>query len=158
MTPHEIDLTFTLNGRPVTVRAPSAMRLLDLLRERLRLTGSKEGCGEGECGACTVLMNGHQVNSCLVVAAQVEGAEIVSVEGIAPHAIQDAFVKEGAVQCGYCIPGFIVSAAALLERNGQPTRRDIDAALGGNLCRCTGYMKIIKAVEAAAAARRTTRA
>lgn len=141
---------FRVNGRPVAVEVPDAKPLLDTLREELGLTGAKECCGKGECGSCTVIMDGEPVCSCLVFTAQAEGAEILTVEGIGtPEAmdpIQAAFVTEGGVQCGYCIPGFIVAAKALLERNPHPTPDEIKRGLAGNICRCTGYQKIIQAV------------
>lgn len=145
---------FTLNGQQVSVSAPPAYTLLEVLREKLDVTGPKEDCGKGECGACTVLMNGKPVFSCLVLISQVEGAEIVTSEGFmkdgSPDYVQKAFVDNGAVQCGHCIPGFIVSTEALLSRNAHPGREDIKTALAGNLCRCTGYASIIRAVEDAA--------
>jgi carbon-monoxide dehydrogenase small subunit len=125
-------------------------RLLDVLREQLRLTGTKEGCGEGECGACTVLFNGEIVNSCLVPMAQVEGAEITTIEGVAKgndlHAVQQAFIEHGGAQCGICTPGMVLAAVDLLSRNPNPTETDIRTGLAGNLCRCTGYMKIFESV------------
>ncbi len=125
-------------------------RLLDVLREDLRLTGTKEGCGEGECGACSVLINGEVVNSCLVPVAQVSGAEIKTIEGVATglelHAVQDAFIHHGGAQCGICTPGMVIAAINLLERIPQPTEAEIREGLAGNLCRCTGYMKIFEAV------------
>lgn len=125
-------------------------RLLDVLRERLLLTGTKEGCGEGECGACTVLFNGEIVNSCLVPMAQVEGAEITTIEGVAKgndlHAVQQAFIEHGGAQCGICTPGMVLAAVDLLSRNPNPTEADIRTGLAGNLCRCTGYMKIFESV------------
>lgn len=136
------------------MRCPPAYTLLEVLREQLHVTGPKEDCAKGECGACTVLMNGQPVCSCLVLIAQVEGTEIVTSEGLVKdgelNPVQEAFLGEGAVQCGHCIPGMIVSASALLMRNPNPTVEDIRTALGGNLCRCTGYTKIITAVHKAA--------
>jgi carbon-monoxide dehydrogenase small subunit len=125
-------------------------RLLDVLREELRLTGTKEGCGEGECGACSVLIDGALVNSCLVPALQVEGAEIKTIEGVANgaqlHRVQAAFLECGGAQCGICTPGMVIAAVSLLEQNPHPTEADIRAGLAGNLCRCTGYIKIFEAV------------
>src|SRR4051794_20937669 len=125
-------------------------RLLDVLREELRLTGTKEGCGEGECGACSVLINGQLVNSCLVPVLQVEGAQIRTIEGIAGedqlHAVQEAFIACGGAQCGICTPGMVIAAVNLLERNPHPDAQEIRTGLAGNLCRCTGYMKIFEAV------------
>ena len=141
---------FTVNGHELSVDALPMTRLIDVLREELRLTGTKEGCGEGECGACTVLINGTPVNSCLIPVAQVADCDIITVEGIAEDhrldPIQQAFIEYGAAQCGICTPGFIVAARALLNTNPNPTRRDVREALAGNLCRCTGYQKIIDAV------------
>ena len=125
-------------------------RLLDDLREQLQLTGTKEGCGEGECGACTVLLNGEIVNSCLVPMAQVQGAQIRTIEGVATgdelHAVQQAFIEHGGAQCGICTPGMVLAAVDLLSRNPSPTEEDIRTGLAGNLCRCTGYMKIFESV------------
>lgn len=125
-------------------------RLLDVLREELQLTGTKEGCGEGECGACTVVLDGRIVNSCLVPVAQVNGAEITTIEGVAHndqlHAVQQAFIQHGGAQCGICTPGMVLAAIDLLKRNPQPTEDDIRNGLAGNLCRCTGYMKIFESV------------
>ena len=125
-------------------------RLLDVLREQLQLTGTKEGCGEGECGACTVVLDGRIVNSCLVPVAQVNGAEITTIEGVAHndqlHAVQQAFIEHGGAQCGICTPGMVLAAVDLLKRNPQPTEDDIRNGLAGNLCRCTGYMKIFESV------------
>ncbi|CEP67496.1 [2Fe-2S]-binding [Moorella glycerini] len=145
-----------VNGQEYQVEAPADITLLELLREYLSLTGTKEGCGKGECGACTVLMDGQAVNSCLVPAAKAEGSEVLTIEGLASpdgrlHPLQEAFISEGAVQCGFCTPGMIMSAKALLDQNPHPTREEIKVALSGNLCRCTGYAKIITAVEKAAA-------
>jgi aerobic-type carbon monoxide dehydrogenase small subunit (CoxS/CutS family) len=145
---------FTVNGRPASVEADAEMRLLDALRDELHLTGTKEGCGEGECGACTVLLDGRPVNSCLVLAAQAEGRDVVTVEGIADgprlHPIQQAFVDAGAAQCGFCTPGFVLSTYALLRDHPAPSDEEILTALEGNLCRCTGYVKIVDAVKRAA--------
>jgi carbon-monoxide dehydrogenase small subunit len=125
-------------------------RLLDVLREELKLTGTKEGCGEGECGACSVLIDGALVNSCLVPALQVEGAQVKTIEGVATgnqlHRVQEAFLECGGSQCGICTPGMVIAAVSLLERNPQPTGADIRAGLAGNLCRCTGYTKIFESV------------
>ncbi len=146
--------SFKLNGQEVSVSAPPAHTLLEVLREKLDVTGPKEDCGRGECGACTVLINGKPVFSCLVLISQVQGAEIVTSEGLMkdglPDYVQKAFVENGAVQCGHCIPGFIVSTEALLNRISNPTVKEIKIALAGNLCRCTGYASIIRAVEDAA--------
>lgn len=151
-------VSFTVNGRPVTVETAAGERLLDTLRDRLGLTGAKEGCGVGECGACTVLMNGDAVNSCLVLTAQCEGADVVTVEGLSGPGraggqlsqLQQSFLDHGAVQCGFCTPGMLMAATALLLKNPRPTRAEIRQALAGNLCRCTGYEQIVEAVEAAA--------
>ena len=147
-------ITVTVNGAREYVDVPSNMTLLQMLRERLALTGTKNGCEAGECGACTVLMNGEPVNACLVLAAEAEGAEIVTVEGLAHDdqldVVQQAFVEEGAVQCGFCTPGVLISARALLDRNPQPTDEETREALVGNLCRCTGYNRIVRAVQKAA--------
>jgi carbon-monoxide dehydrogenase small subunit len=146
--------SFILNGRQASVSAPPALTLLEVLREKLEVTGPKEDCAKGECGACTVLMNGKPVLSCLILISQADGAEIVTSEGFmkdeTPNYIQKAFIENGAVQCGHCIPGFIVSTETLLSRNPNPTAEDIKNALAGNLCRCTGYASIIRAVEDAA--------
>jgi len=146
-------LRFRLNGKFIALEIPGAERLIDLLRERLDLVGTKEGCGKGECGACTVLLDGKPVCSCLILAAQVAGREIVTIEGVAADKryaqILNAFEETGAVQCGYCSPGMIVSTAALLEKDRHPSNEEIKRALAGNLCRCTGYSKIIEAVSRA---------
>jgi len=147
-------IKFTVNGESVEAEVDGSVRLLDLLRDKLFLTGAKEGCGEGECGACTVLLDGHAVNSCLVLAPQVDGKEVLTVEGLSRdgelHPIQRAFVEKGAVQCGFCTPGFIMSTYALLKDNPDPSDEEIMTALEGNLCRCTGYAKILEAVRYAA--------
>lgn len=147
-------IQFTINGRSHTLEVYAMARLLDVLREDLQLTGTKEGCGEGECGACTVIVDGRIVNSCLVPVGQVDGSEIKTIEGVANeeelHAVQQAFIEHGGAQCGICTPGMVLSAVDLLERNPQPTQEDIRTALAGNLCRCTGYMKIFESVLQAA--------
>lgn len=147
-------IQFTINGRSHTLEVYAMARLLDVLREDLQLTGTKEGCGEGECGACTVIVDGRIVNSCLVPVGQVDGSEIKTIEGVANeeelHAVQQAFIEHGGAQCGICTPGMVLSAVDLLERNPQPTEADIRTALAGNLCRCTGYMKIFESVLQAA--------
>lgn len=143
-------IQFELNGALTAVEATPMARLLDVLREDLRLTGTKEGCGEGECGACTVLIDGRAINSCLVPVVQVRGAKVQTVEGLARdgrlHPVQQAFVDHGGAQCGICTPGFVVAAAELLARDPQPDAITIREALAGNLCRCTGYQKIIDSV------------
>ena len=146
----KVDVTCTVNGESRTLHAYPMARLLDVLREQLRLTGTKEGCGEGECGACSVLINGKLVNSCLVPVMQVEGTEVRTIEGIADgdqmHAVQEAFIACGGAQCGICTPGMVMAAVNLLERVPNPGEAEIRAGLAGNLCRCTGYMKIFEAV------------
>ena len=146
----------TINGHKKTIEAPPLKRLLDVIREDLHLTGTKEGCGEGECGACAILLNGDLVNSCLIPALQAEGAQITTIEGIAIdkklHPIQQCFLENGGAQCGICTPGMILATHHLLEKHPQPTLLQIQEGLNGNLCRCTGYMGIFKAVEAAARA------
>ncbi len=143
-----------INDRPVELLIPPNRRLLDLLREDLDLTGVKEGCGEGECGACTVLLDGRPVNSCLVLAPEASGRKITTIEGLASagrlHPLQEAFLEAGAVQCGYCTPGMILAAKALLEENPDPDEQTVKTAISGNLCRCTGYVKIVRAVRLAA--------
>jgi len=147
-------LRFRLNGRSVEVDVPPGRRLLDLLREDLGLTGTKEGCGEGECGACTVLVDGKPRLSCLTLAIQVEGKEVLTVEGLAQsgklHPLQEAFIETAGVQCGFCTPGFLMSAYALLLENPSPTKAEVREWLSGNLCRCTGYEQIVAAVLRAA--------
>jgi aerobic carbon-monoxide dehydrogenase small subunit len=143
-------VTFNINGESRTVEVFPMARLLDVLREQLHLTGTKEGCGEGECGACTVILDGKIVNSCLVPVAQVNGAEITTIEGVAQqdqlHAVQQAFIDHGGAQCGICTPGMVLAAVDLLNRNPQPSETEIRNGLAGNLCRCTGYMKIFESV------------
>ena len=146
-----------VNGEDVTLQGHPMARLLDVLRHSLHLTGTKEGCGEGECGACGVVIDGRLVNSCLVPLLQVEGASIVTIEGLASgdelHALQQAFIDHGGAQCGICTPGMLMAAATFLEKAAEPTAEEIKTALAGNLCRCTGYMRIFEAVAAAAARR-----
>jgi carbon-monoxide dehydrogenase small subunit len=141
---------FTVNGEKREVEVFPMARLLDVLREELLLTGTKEGCGEGECGACTVIVDGQIVNSCLVPMAQVNGAQITTIEGVAGagdlHEVQQAFIEHGGAQCGICTPGMVLAAVDLLKRNPAPTENDIRNGLAGNLCRCTGYMKIFESV------------
>jgi carbon-monoxide dehydrogenase small subunit len=145
-----VHVSFTVNNVAKTIDVYPMARLLDVLREQLHLTGTKEGCGEGECGACTVLIDGQIVNSCLVPVAQVNGVEITTIEGVANddqlHAVQQAFIDCGGAQCGICTPGMVLAAVNLLERNPSPTEANIRNGLAGNLCRCTGYMKIFESV------------
>ena len=145
-------LRFTLNGGPVSLEVPGSRRLLDVLREDLGLTGTKEGCGEGECGACSVLIDGRVIDSCLVAVGQVAGCEVVTVEGLAPAGelspLQRAFIAHGAAQCGICTPGMLLAAHALLAEHPAPSYDAVRLGLAGNLCRCTGYTKIIDAVLA----------
>ncbi|MFC1849308.1 (2Fe-2S)-binding protein [candidate division CSSED10-310 bacterium] len=148
-------ISFTLNDRKVTVPVQKSMFLIDLLRHTLGLTGTKEGCGEGECGACTVIVDGLAVNSCLYPALEVEGKQVITVEGLQDQnsnlsRIQQAFVDKGAIQCGFCSPGMIMSVKALLDASPDPSEAEIREALLGNLCRCTGYVQIIEAVQQAA--------
>jgi carbon-monoxide dehydrogenase small subunit len=149
-TAEKIQLHCTVNGKSQTLEAYPMERFLDVLREQLHLTGTKEGCGEGECGACSILINGQIVNSCLVPVAQAAGAEIKTIEGVASenqlHSVQQAFIDCGGAQCGICTPGMVLAAVNLLERNSNPTEADIRTGLAGNLCRCTGYMKIFESV------------
>ena len=151
-------ITFTLNGRETSIEAPPDRRVVDLLREDLGLTGTKESCGQGDCGACTILVDGKSRLSCLMLAAQLEGRSITTIEGLgngeALQAIQEAFVQSGAVQCGFCTPGMILATMDLLNRNPKPSRAEIREGLSGNLCRCTGYQMIVDAVETAVAARK----
>jgi carbon-monoxide dehydrogenase small subunit len=152
MTFHKI--TLNVNGGSEQVNVPSNMTLLGLLREELALTGTKNGCSAGECGACTVLMNGEPVNSCMVLAVECDGAEIITVEGLARDGqldpVQRAIIDAGGVQCGFCTPGVLITARALLNRNPQPGEEEISEALVGNLCRCTGYVRIIEGIQEAA--------
>ena len=149
---HKISITINKESEQVVV--PSNMTLMQMLRESLALTGTKNGCSAGECGACTVLLNGQPVNSCMVLAVECDGAEIITVEGLAHDRqldpIQEAIIESGAVQCGFCTPGILISSRALLDRNPDPTEEEIGNALVGNLCRCTGYVRIIEAVKKAA--------
>ena len=145
-----ITLRFNVNGRPVELEVPPGRRLLDLLRQDLGLTGTKEGCGEGECGACTVLVDGKPRLACLTAAVQVEGKEVVTIEGLARegklHPVQEGFIQTAGVQCGFCTPGLVLAAYALLQEDPQPTREEIRGYLAGNLCRCTGYEQVVEAV------------
>ena len=152
------ELTFTLNGEAIRADVDPQWTLLYLLREVLELTGTKEGCGYGECGACTVIIDGQAVNSCLYPVMEAEGKTITTIEGLASkdgqlHPLQTAFINEGAVQCGFCTPGMIMSAKALLDTNDKPTEEEIKDAVAGNLCRCTGYVKIIDAIKTVAGGR-----
>jgi aerobic carbon-monoxide dehydrogenase small subunit len=152
MTIHRISLA--INGALEQVDVPSNLTLLQLLREKLALTGTKNGCMAGECGACTVILDGEPVNSCMVLAAECDGAQVLTVEGLAKDGmldpIQEAIIQEGGVQCGFCTPGILMSARALLDRIPDPSEADIREALVGNLCRCTGYLSILEAVQDAA--------
>ena len=150
-------IDFECNGKAIQVEAPATMRALDLIRDLLGLTGTKEGCGRGECGACTIILDGLPVNSCLLYAARLQGRVVETIEGLQAadgslHPIQEAFLEEGAVQCGYCTPGMVLSAKALLDRTPEPGLEEIEEALSGNICRCTGYGKIVKAIQRAVAA------
>jgi carbon-monoxide dehydrogenase small subunit len=147
-------IAFQINGAEREVDAPPMQRALDLLRETLRLTGTKEGCGEGECGACSIIVNGEVVNSCLIPACQLQNVSIVTIEGLARDGrfdpLQQAFLETGGAQCGICTPGMLIAARALLNAGSSPSRDEIKEAIAGNLCRCTGYVKIIDAIEQAA--------
>lgn len=153
MSLHRINLF--VNGMAEVVDVPANMTLLQMLREKLALTGTKNGCAAGECGACTVLMDGEPVNSCMVLAAECEGAQITTVEGLSDDGklskLQEAIIETGGVQCGFCTPGVLISAQALLDRNPKPGEKEVREALVGNLCRCTGYIRIFEAVKKAAA-------
>ncbi|PUU91754.1 MULTISPECIES: (2Fe-2S)-binding protein [Halanaerobium] len=150
----KLDIELTVNGEKHKLKVGSQERLLDTIREQLKLTGTKEGCSVGECGACTVIVDDQAVNSCMVLTAQVDGSEIITVEGLESksglHPLQKAFIEKQAVQCGFCTPGMLMSALALLNTNPEPSKEEIKTALEGNLCRCTGYQQIIDAVEMAA--------
>lgn len=147
------NITLTVNGEERKLSIDENLRLLDLLRDELGLVGTKEGCGEGECGACTVIMDGETVNSCMVMAFQADGSEITTIEGLERdgkiHPVQKAYIDVGAVQCGFCIPGMVLSTKALLDKNENPTEEEIREGLSGNLCRCTGYSKMVHATELA---------
>lgn len=147
-------IEITVNGEKHQLEVKNKETLLEVLRERLYLTGTKEGCGTGECGACTVIMDGAAVNSCLVLAVEANGRDIRTIEGLTSegktHPLQEAFIEKGAVQCGFCTPGMIMSAKALLDNNPSPSEAEIRRSLSGNLCRCTGYVKIVEAVKSAA--------
>ena len=148
------EIELTVNNQPYRLIVPPHRTLLEVVREELGLTGTKEGCGLGECGACTVLMDGRAVNSCLVLAAEADGSRITTIEGLADgdrlHPLQQAFVDHGGLQCGFCTPGVILSAKALLDKNPHPGEEEIKQGISGNLCRCTGYTKIIESIKAAA--------
>lgn len=150
---NKVTLSITVNGHKQSVTIPPTMRLIDLLREKLFLTGTKEGCGKGECGACTVLINGKAVLSCLMLAIQADNQEITTIEGLSKNktisTLQESFINEGASQCGFCIPGMIISSDALLNESSNLSLEEIKYGLGGNLCRCTGYSKIFSAVQSA---------
>jgi carbon-monoxide dehydrogenase small subunit len=155
-----VRIAFVLNGEAVELETQASVTLLHLLREQLGLTGPKPGCEIGECGACSVILDGRVVNSCQLLAPQVHGREVITIEGLrapdgGPSDLQRAFVEFGAVQCGYCTPGMVVAAEAFLDRNSAPTRAEIREAIAGNLCRCTGYQQIVDAIEATAARRRS---
>jgi carbon-monoxide dehydrogenase small subunit len=147
------ELHLTVNGDAYHLLVDTRRTLLEVVRDEIGLTGTKNGCGQGECGACTVLLDGGPVNACLVLAHEAEGHDVVTIEGLARgdtlHPVQEAFVEVGAIQCGFCTPGMVLSAKALLDRNPEPTREQILEGLKGNLCRCTGYVKIVEAVQAA---------
>lgn len=145
------DLKFNVNGKDVEITVDDSLRLLDILRDELGLTGTKEGCAIGECGACTVIMNREAVNSCMILAAQVQNAKVETVENLEKNEVlsklQDSFLDNGAIQCGFCTPGMLMSAKALLDKNPSPTEEEIKTALEGNLCRCTGYIPILNSVK-----------
>lgn len=150
------EIEFVINGKPYELSIPPWKTLLEMIREDLILTGTKEGCGQGECGSCTVIMGGKTVNSCLVPAVEADNQEIITIEGLADgenlHPIQDAFVEQAGMQCGFCTPGVIISAKSLLDRNPNPSLEEIKEGIAGNFCRCTGYTKIVESISAAAEA------
>jgi len=150
------EIEFVINGKPYELSIPPWKTLLEMIREDLFLTGTKEGCGQGECGSCTVIMGGKTVNSCLVPAVEADNQEIITIEGLADgenlHPIQDAFVEQAGMQCGFCTPGMIISAKSLLDRNPNPSLEEIKEGIAGNFCRCTGYTKIVESISAAAEA------
>ncbi|RAI43075.1 (2Fe-2S)-binding protein [Rhodoplanes roseus] len=160
MTADTFDITFTLNGLRKSIAVRTDAMLAEVLRENLGLLGTKVSCNEGECGACTVLIDGRTANSCIVLALEVDGCAVTTIEGVAVggvlHPIQESFIEEGAVHCGYCTPGMILSTKALLDHNPDPTTGEVRKALEGNLCRCTGYNRILKAVSRAAEKLRPT--
>ncbi|UCB48698.1 MAG: (2Fe-2S)-binding protein [Deltaproteobacteria bacterium] len=150
------EIRFTLNGKPYALSVKPWRTLLELIREDLSFTGTKEGCGQGECGSCTIIMGGKTVNSCLVPALEADNQEIITIEGLVDgdnlHPIQDAFVQQAGMQCGFCTPGMIISAKAILDKNPNPSEEEIREGIAGNFCRCTGYTKIIESISAAAEA------
>jgi aerobic-type carbon monoxide dehydrogenase small subunit (CoxS/CutS family) len=157
-----MEIEFTLNGQPITIDVPPDITLLSLLRDWLNFTGTKEGCEVGECGTCSVILDGRLVNSCLLLAPQVAGRNLITIEGIrsedgGPNDLQENFIEYGAVQCGFCIPGMVLAGEALLRRNLEPSREEIRVALTGNLCRCTGYQQIVDAIEVTARERLANR-
>ncbi|KUO50100.1 MAG: (2Fe-2S)-binding protein [Desulfitibacter sp. BRH_c19] len=151
----KIIIKLIVNNKEVMAEVKPYTRLIDLLREELGLTGTKEGCGIGECGACTVIVDGNTVNSCLTLAASMEGKSVLTIEGLAQeetlHPLQEAFIRHNAIQCGFCTPGLLMSAKACLDENSNPSREDIKVAISGNLCRCTGYEQVVEAIEEVAA-------
>lgn len=145
-------VTINVNGKDYTREIDPLLRLIDFLRDEIKLKGTKEGCGEGECGACTIILNGETVNSCIILAAAADGAKIITIEGVSDnglHPIQEAFLEVGAVQCGYCIPGMVLSTKALLDKNLEANEDEIREGISGNLCRCTGYEKIVEGIKLA---------
>ncbi len=150
------EIRFTLNGKPYALSVKPWRTLLELIREDLSFTGTKEGCGQGECGSCTVIMGGKTVNSCLVPALEADNQEIITIEGLVDgdnlHPVQDAFVQQAGMQCGFCTPGMIISAKAILDKNPNPSEEEIREGIAGNFCRCTGYTKVIESISAAAEA------
>ncbi len=153
---NKLEVHYTINGRAYEAYIEPNRTLLEVVRDELRLTGAKEGCGTGDCGACSMIVNGKLVTSCLMLAPQADGAEITTIEGLATngdlHPVQQAFIDTGGVQCGFCIPGMILAGKALLDKNPKPDEQEIRTAIAGNLCRCTGYTKIVEAIAAAAEA------